>query len=940
MKKKLARVILSGLIALSPILSILIPLMIGVVAPLTAIVLSPFEVKADAVDLYWVGGTATWDATAGTKWATSSGGAGGHAVPTSTNNVFLDAASGVVTITLSAAAVCANLDASNFAGSFSGSSNINVYGSLTLGAANVTNFTGAITFKSTAAGKTITTNGKTITAIAFDGVGGGWQLQDTLTIASSGASFVLTNGTLGTNGKTLNLTGGLNTDGGTLTLGASVINCISVSINAATTVTAGTSNIVIVGTIGSSFAGGGKTFNSVSMSIRETWYISGANTFATLSISSQNIVSTMINFQADQVITGTLTITGYNATTRRLLVYSNTLGTPRQLTAAAVSITNTNLRDMAGTGASSWDISAGKNSDYGGNYGITFTTPQNNYWVGNSGSWSDVNHWALTSGGTGGLGRVSLVQDTAIFDANSITIPSRTITMDMTDVSAINALDVQWTPTFSAASIVMYGSLNLGVVTWNPNITFSNRRAISNISTTSQLLGTITIDNYDQTVKFLNDAVVPNTITLTSGYLDLNDYDITATTFTSTGSLTRGILLGSGMFTLDSTAATTKWTISGTNVSIYGETSTIFMSNSGTSAQTFAGGGITTYNNLKIGGAGNYITTITGTNTFNQFWIDRSVSAKTVKFTASTTQTVSSFSVPLNGSTVVTLQGATSATWTLSKSSGAVNLDWLSITYSTATGGASWYAGANSINVSNNSGWIWGTPAAPTGTTGTATTITKHTANLHGNITSLGAFSSVWVFYEYGLDTGYGYNTAPEEKTVVTAVSQAATGLPANTLIHFRFVIVYAENTTYVYANDSQFTTTATIVEAKASPTAPGAGNPFFVDIPAGIGNMYTEGDFTKVPGADIVNKVLDDSEVPWEVWWYPFIALSTSVIGFTVYGATRLNGGPGSVLLMVIVMVVVLAVWATLGVIPFSIVILFLIPAITWSVKQNMFSW
>jgi hypothetical protein len=25
---------------------------------------------------YWVGGTATWDATAGTKWATTSGGAG------------------------------------------------------------------------------------------------------------------------------------------------------------------------------------------------------------------------------------------------------------------------------------------------------------------------------------------------------------------------------------------------------------------------------------------------------------------------------------------------------------------------------------------------------------------------------------------------------------------------------------------------------------------------------------------------------------------------------------------------------------------------------------------------------------------------------------------------------------------------------------------------
>ena len=28
-------------------------------------------------DRYWVGGTAAWDGTAGTKWALTSGGAGG-----------------------------------------------------------------------------------------------------------------------------------------------------------------------------------------------------------------------------------------------------------------------------------------------------------------------------------------------------------------------------------------------------------------------------------------------------------------------------------------------------------------------------------------------------------------------------------------------------------------------------------------------------------------------------------------------------------------------------------------------------------------------------------------------------------------------------------------------------------------------------------------------
>jgi hypothetical protein len=39
-------------------------------------------------DRYWVGGTANWDGTAGTKWATSSGGAGGASVPSSADDVF------------------------------------------------------------------------------------------------------------------------------------------------------------------------------------------------------------------------------------------------------------------------------------------------------------------------------------------------------------------------------------------------------------------------------------------------------------------------------------------------------------------------------------------------------------------------------------------------------------------------------------------------------------------------------------------------------------------------------------------------------------------------------------------------------------------------------------------------------------------------------------
>ena len=59
-------------------------------------------------DRYWVGGTANWDGTAGTKWATTSGGAGGASVPTAADNVFFDAASGAVTVTVAATSNCLN----------------------------------------------------------------------------------------------------------------------------------------------------------------------------------------------------------------------------------------------------------------------------------------------------------------------------------------------------------------------------------------------------------------------------------------------------------------------------------------------------------------------------------------------------------------------------------------------------------------------------------------------------------------------------------------------------------------------------------------------------------------------------------------------------------------------------------------------------------------
>jgi len=128
---------------------------------------------------------------------------------------------------------------------------------------------------------------------------------------------------------------------------------------------------------------------------------------------------------------------------------------------------------------------------------------------------------------------------------------------------------------------------------------------------------------------------------------------------------------------------------------------TINMTNA--AAKTFAGGG-GTYPVLNNGGAG--ALTISGSNTFDN--ITNSVQPTTFTFTSLTTQTVNNFDVRGIAGSLVTINASTAASAaTLTKASGIVYGSYLSIQDSTATGGATWYAGPTSTSVSNNTGWIF-----------------------------------------------------------------------------------------------------------------------------------------------------------------------------------------------------------------------------------------
>jgi hypothetical protein len=258
----------------------------------------------------------------------------------------------------------------------------------------------------------------------------------------------------------------------------------------------------------------------------------------------------------------------------------------------------------------------------------------------------------------------------------------------------------------TATNLNMAGDLTLasGGTYTSLNPTFV---ASATIASAAKTLANTTINGSGITVT-LADAMTlgtSNTLTLTQGTFTAANFNVTAGLFSSSNSNTRTLNMGSGTWTISGSGATAWNTATTTGMTLNASTSTITMT-SGLS-KTFAGGGLTYYN-LNMGSTGSSTLTISGSNTFNN--ITNTLAGASLTFAAGTTQTVSNFDFAGTGATAGNRasinSSSTGSQFTLSKASGTVNAQFLSIRDSNATGGANWYA-TNSTNVSNNTGWIF-----------------------------------------------------------------------------------------------------------------------------------------------------------------------------------------------------------------------------------------
>jgi hypothetical protein len=296
---------------------------------------------------------------------------------------------------------------------------------------------------------------------------------------------------------------------------------------------------------------------------------------------------------------------------------------------------------------------------------ITGTTPNRTFWWRHEGSTST----------SGTVGSPTMLYEGYLYENDPSTIDIVTGAMGTAGVTGVYS-----------ASALLLAAAGLGTATTGTRLTYSAGTTYPNSTTTI-------IDNLN----------VTGAVTLSSGTLTTTSGNVTANQFVAITAIAKTLVMGSGTWTMTGSGPLV-WNVTNPgNLTVTPGTSTISMTSS--LAKTFVGAG-KTWGILNQAGAGTL--TITGSNTFSDITATGSGRPSTILFTAGTTSTFSNFTLSGTLGNLVTIGSDTgAAVYTLSKASGAVSSNYLNISYSTATGGATWYAGSSSTNGGNNTGWLF-----------------------------------------------------------------------------------------------------------------------------------------------------------------------------------------------------------------------------------------
>lgn len=318
-------------------------------------------------------GARSWTNVNTAIWAATSGGATGASVPTSGDEVTIDANSGTGTVMLTSTRPCSTFTSTNGAVTIDLNSNtLQANGAVVIGSGMAFANTGGgasgqLTMN---ASGNLTSNGVTLPRLNV--ASGTTTLQGNLIVSG----LISVSGTLNVNGQTCTCSiidlGGFN-----LTLGAGTLVLTGTGVvydsNGGGTISASSGTIKITDTSVSTktFEGQGKTFGTLWFAGASvgSFCINGSNTFAELKVDA---VANTLTIEAGSTQTVTTPTLGGGSPAAKLTIQSSSGGSPFTLSKAGGTVTldYLNLSDCTASGGATWR--ARNSTDGGGNSGWTF----------------------------------------------------------------------------------------------------------------------------------------------------------------------------------------------------------------------------------------------------------------------------------------------------------------------------------------------------------------------------------------------------------------------------------------------------------------------------------------------------------------------------------------------------------------------------------------
>jgi len=261
------------------------------------------------------------------------------------------------------------------------------------------------------------------------------------------------------------------------------------------------------------------------------------------------------------------------------------------------------------------------------------------YWVGGSGQWDDLTHWATTSGGSTPHTQVPQSTDDVHFDARSFTASNQTVSIGAT----VTCHDMDWTgAVYTPASGVSVAGMRLlgsGTVEVNGDLRLAtglgrqdaNFRLLATSGGHELDLRAVPINGwlsfeseagawaFSSDVNLVQYGGTPSLL-LTAGSVDFGSATVSCFGVRSTGNRVRDIYLNASTFNL--LAPVNTWEVSGSNLTLEAGTSTLRMGTtprSTANAYTFISSA-QTYNTVEVAAGASATLGVAG-STFNTLTI-------------------------------------------------------------------------------------------------------------------------------------------------------------------------------------------------------------------------------------------------------------------------------------------------------------------------------